>query len=177
MAIDRCKYSFPKLSRKVLPDYMRQMRVAIRKPVALRGLGQAGVGPAVLLDRMRKQFKHLENTADFPGCYVLISPRRVPFYVGISRKVASRIIQHLKGTHYVASLAYRMACHRFPHNDQPGVAMGKPQFRKAFRDAKAYLSQCSVAVVRIDNALERYLFEPYCAMKLNTSKWNTFETH
>jgi len=34
-----------------------------------------------------------------------------------------------------------------------------------------------VAAVRITNALERYLFEVYCAMKLNTWRWNTFATH
>jgi hypothetical protein len=35
--------------------------------------------------------------------------------------------------------------------------------------------------VKIDNPLELYLFEPYCALELDTrfeaGGWNTFETH
>lgn len=35
----------------------------------------------------------------------------------------------------------------------------------------------NVAFIEIQNALERYVFEAYCAMELNSSQWNTFETH
>ncbi len=50
-------------------------------------------------------------------------------------------------------------------------------FRTAFDEAKEMLTHCSVAIVKIENALELYLFEAYCAMELNTHEWNTFRTH
>ena len=40
-----------------------------------------------------------------------------------------------------------------------------------------YLRSLNVAFIEIGNPLELYLFEAYCAMELDTSEWNTFETH
>jgi hypothetical protein len=34
-----------------------------------------------------------------------------------------------------------------------------------------------VAAVKIENPVELYVFEAYVAMKLGTSRWNTFKTH
>jgi hypothetical protein len=59
--------------------------------------------------------------------------------------------------------------------------MKNPEFRAAFEAAKKRLKSFSVAFVEIDNPLELYVFEAYCAMELDTgfdaSGWNTFVTH
>lgn len=55
--------------------------------------------------------------------------------------------------------------------------MKDPAFQRHFNAAKTYLSSLNVAYVEIFNPLELYLFEAYCAMELDTSTWNTFETH
>jgi hypothetical protein len=47
----------------------------------------------------------------------------------------------------------------------------------AFDGAKAYLRRLHVAWVKIENPLLLYIFDPHCAMRFDTSKWSTFETH
>lgn len=101
-----------------------------------------------------------------------------PFYVGISRSVVSRLRQHGTGTtHFSASLAHRMACQKIPHTKQRSEAMQDKAFRPAFHEAQRQLRDSAVAFVEIENPLELYVFEAYCAMELDTCQWNTFRTH
>jgi len=51
-----------------------------------------------------------------------------------------------------------------------------PQFVQLFEAAQNSLLHCGVSWVEIPNPLEMYIFEPYCAMKLNTSDYNFFDT-
>ena len=89
-----------------------------------------------------------------------------------------RLRQHGKGTtHFDASLAYRMACEKMPHELTRDEAMKDPDFRRAFDEAQTLIRHSSVAFVEISNPLELYLFEAYCAIELDTSEWNTFRTH
>jgi hypothetical protein len=103
-----------------------------------------------------------------------------PIYAGISRKVLSRIRQHLCGkTHFDASLAYRMAkrMRKTPARLERGDAMQDSTFRKVFDERQAHLRGLRVAFIPIKNDLEIYLFEAFCAMELDTCEWNTFRTH
>ena len=103
---------------------------------------------------------------------------RIPVYVGISRMVLKRLRQHVRGTtHFTASLAYRIAARGLDSKMTRGKAMEDPGFRKAFEAAKLELIKLNVAYVKVDNPLVLYVFEPYCAMKLDTAEWNTFKTH
>ena len=43
--------------------------------------------------------------------------------------------------------------------------------------AKKKLARMTVRYVEITSPVERYLFEVYAAIRLNTHKYNTFETH
>ncbi len=170
MAIDECRYTFAELARSRLPARMRLMRRAIRCPYDMSQFGEAGVGPRTLLCRMGRN-------EDFAGCYVLLNRRR-PIYIGISRGVVGRLIQHVKGrTHYDASLAYRMACDGNSHSLTRSQAMERPSFRRAFEEAKERLLRMSVAFIDIENPVELHLFEVYCAMQLDTARWNSFRTH
>lgn len=170
MAIDGCKYSFVQLTRKVLPDYMAELRQAMKSPHPMTLFATRGVGPKTII-------KELElDTSSFPGCYVLIDSK--PKYVGISRDVIKRLRQHVRGTtHFAASLAYRIATARKQHRMTRSAAMSKAGFRREFERVRRELAGWSVAFIPITNPLELHLFEAYCAIELDTSEWNTFETH
>lgn len=170
MAIDECEHSFQELSEVVLLGHMEEMRKKMASPISMSEFSKKGIGKTITL-------KNLKLQSDFSGCYVMIEDGS-PVYVGISRSVISRLLQHVKGTtHFDASLAYRMANDGLQHNLSRSDAMQTDDFKKRFKKAKERISRMGVAFIKIDNDLEIYLFEAYCAMELNTNKWNTFATH
>lgn len=170
MPIDNCEHDFEKLQRDVLPRYMRDMRNAMLTPTPMSVFSTKGVG-------VKRVLQQLNRNRDFEGCYVLMD-REEPIYVGISRTVAGRLIQHVRGsTHFSASLAYRMAVARHPHKMTRAEAMAHEEFYGHFVDRQVYLRGLSAAFIEISNPLERYLFEAFCAMKLDTATWNTFKEH
>jgi predicted GIY-YIG superfamily endonuclease len=164
---------FNNLVEKVLPKQLRTLRDQIKKdPPSLETLSKE----SLLL--IRKRFG--VNKGDFAGCYVLIK-NGSPFYVGISRKVISRLRQHFKGkSHFDASLAYRMAKDKIGQNKfylTRDEAMRDKTFKNLFIKAKSNLLKAKVVFVKMESAEERYLFEIYAAMQFNTFKWNSFDTH
>ena len=170
MAIDNCKYSFQELSKIILPQYMKNMWEKINSPVQMSMFAENEVGKATA-------FKKLDIKKDFSGCYVLIESDS-PIYVGISRSIISRLLQHVKGTtHFDATLAYRMANEDIKHSLSRSDAMQTVEMKNQFERAKARISKMDVAFIEIKNDIEIYLFEAYCAMELDTKKWNTFATH
>jgi hypothetical protein len=174
MPLHNCTHSFAELATTVLPTHMRRLRVAMKDPKPMQAFARAGIGLAGLLREFQLQ-------QDFSGCYVLIE-NESPIYVGISRSVLSRLRQHVFGrTHFDASLAFRIALRKHPDrtiaNLTRSAAMSDPLFGTSFGEAQQYLRSLSVASVGIDNPLELYVFEPYCAIELDTHQWNSFETH
>ena len=170
MPIDRCEKSFDQLATTVLPRYLQDMRLALKQPKPLADFRRPRVGVRTIL-------KELQKDDDFSGCYVFVD-RDKPFYVGISRGVVARLRQHVTGkTCFDATLAYSIARDKVPHQSTGTAAMKDEQFRQAFNAARRFLADSSVAFIEIENPLELYLFEAYCAMALDTCKWNTFRTH
>ena len=170
MTIDSCKHTFNELAATVLPEHMARLRTSLTKTFPMSLFCEPGVGVKSILSK-------LDRTNDFSGCYVLLKGAK-PFYVGISRTVIKRLQQHVKGkTHFNASLAYGMATNKFPHEMTRDEAMANAEFRKEFDIARTLLQNSSVGFIEIDNPLELYLFEAYCAIELNTCEWNTFRTH
>ena len=158
------------MTAMVLPADMARLRAALATPQPLSSFCTKGVGVKAILSTFGRH-------DDFSGCYVLVR-EGTPFYVGISRRVVHRLRQHLTGTsHFHATLAYLMATEKTRHKMKREDAMRDGDFRTAFVEAQAMLRGCSVAFVDIENPLELYLFEAYCAMELNTCEWNTFRTH
>jgi predicted GIY-YIG superfamily endonuclease len=105
---------------------------------------------------------------DFPGCYEFIDEER-PMYVGISRGVIKRLVQHLNfESHYTASLVYRMAIEKYPHGMKRDQAMKNDQFKVQFWLAQEKLRKTSVAFIEINNDLELYIFEVMAAIHLQT---------
>ncbi|CAI8921067.1 MULTISPECIES: hypothetical protein [Pseudomonas syringae group] len=174
MSLHECKHTFEELAQTVLPEHMSRVRAALETPWAMEGFSAKGVGVKSLL-------RTLGFSEDFSGCYVLID-NGVPIYVGISRSVFARLRQHVFGkTHFDASLAFRIAMQRHPDRTVEKLtrakAMDDPLFGTSFAEAQAYLRSLHVAVVEIENPLELYIFEPYCALALDTHQWNSFKTH
>lgn len=170
MPIDGCPHGFETLAHEVLPARMRELREHMRSPVQMSEFAVRGDGPKTIARRHGFD-------GDVSGCYVLMDGDR-PIYVGISRHVFERLAQHVgRGDHLTATLAYRMASHDAPHGRFAAQAMANPEFRSIFDRRREYLLGLSVAVVEIANPVERYVFEAYAAMELDTGQWNTFETH
>ncbi len=174
MPVDDCKYTFDELTREVLPDLMKQLRVRMEHPTPMSAFAQQGVGSASLLKRFGLK-------SDPCACYVLIDKGH-PIYVGISKSVVTRLIEHVRGRdHFSATLAYRMAATKYPHGKTSAAAMKDAAFQKQFAEQREYLRALDVAFIEIQNPLVLYLFEAYCAMELDTGidlgGWNTFRTH
>ena len=170
MPIDQYEHSFSHLISSDLPNYLADLKECMRNPKPIGDFAIDGVGVVGLCRAFGLE-------GDFPGCYVLLDNEK-PVYVGISKSVLQRLRQHVRGTtHFDASLAYRIAAQRMPHAQTRAQAMEAEEFKKQFDAAKNYLRGLKVAYVKIINPLALYVFEPYCAMQLDTSEWNTFETH
>jgi hypothetical protein len=170
MPIDNCPHTFEHLVFAVLPDYMEKLRQAIKCPHNAAEFAIPGVGPVAIA-------KTVKLAADFSGCYVLLEQAK-PIYVGISRRVLSRIRQHVTGkSHFDASLVYAVAQRKRPTPGHRSQVMEDAVFQDEFMKAQQYLRGLSVAFIEIDNPLELYIFEAYAAMELETSDWNTFRTH
>jgi len=166
--IDACTNTFAEMAVTILPGDMARLRAALAAPVPMSSFCKQGFGVRSILAGLRR-------SSDFSGCYVLLLEQK-PFYVGISRTVVQRLRQHVTGnTHFDASLAYLMATDKTGHKMKRSDAMRDATFRTAFDEAKALLRDCSVAFIDIDNPLELYLFEAYCAMELDTSNGTPFE--
>jgi hypothetical protein len=170
MYVDDCEHTFSQLASTILPGHMSRLREAMSASYPASLFHDRSLGPT----RLARQ---LGLGSDFSGCYVL-SEAVIPAYVGISRKVLSRLRQHFLGkTHYDASLAYAVAQHHHPLAGQRSAVMADPAFQKAFVDAQEWLKSLQVAFVEISNPLELYVFEAYAALELHTHQWNTFRTH
>jgi predicted GIY-YIG superfamily endonuclease len=168
--IDGCDWTFDELAAVVLPETHDAPESGHGGTRRLQEFCMRGIGIKTILQR-------LGRSCDFSGCYVLMDKTK-PIYVGISRGVIARLRQHVNGrTHFDASLAYLMACKDVPHTLERGEAMNNDRFLDAFHKAQQLHRESSVAFIEISNALELYLFEAYCAMVLDTSEWNSFQTH
>lgn len=170
MPIDNYEKSFEYLTRTELPDFMKILQKDIKSQRPMSEFAVDGAGVVSL-------YRKFSLNSDFSGCYLLLD-KNIPVYVGISRSVLKRLRQHVRGkTHFDASLAYRIASSNYPHNYTRSQAMKQDNFKIEFENAKKYLRSLNVAYVAINNPLILYIFEPYCAMHFDTTKWNTFETH
>lgn len=170
MFIDNCPHSFDELAKVVLPAHLSRLLQQLPMARAASEFAAENEGPVAMARRLGLQ-------SDFSGCYLLLDETG-PIYVGISRKVLSRLRQHLRGkTHFDASLVYAIAQRRCPTSGHRNHVMQQEAFQSAFSEAQLYLRSLRVAFVDIENALELYVFEAYAAMHFGTHEWNTFRTH
>jgi hypothetical protein len=174
MPLHDCSHTFAELAATVLPSHMARLRCDLVHPRQMETFARPGVGVKSLL-------RELGLARDYSGCYVLVDSGQ-PIYVGISRGVIGRLRQHVCGkSHFDASLAFQVAMKRHPDqtiaNLTRSEAMDDPLFGTSFAEAQSYIRSLQVATVAIENPLELYIFEAYCAIELDTHQWNSFETH
>ena len=115
---------------------------------------------------------------DFKGLYVYIY-EDTPIYVGISKGVIGRTLQHLKGhSHNTSTLAFNISLIRYEiQNGEPYSGHRKKfDFKTDVTPSKQFLLKQKIAFIPIENDVELYLFEIFCAMKLQCLL-NKFETH
>lgn len=136
------------------------------------------IGVKGSLKKLHKN-KIIDDLEDFQGLYLFIEKENnLPFYVGISQKVVSRLQQHIKGrSHFSASLAYRIGLeeYRRKHPQKTINARGDLDFDN-IKEAQEVLRDQKVSIYKMDDPTELYLFEVFCAMKFGTP-YNDFRTH
>ena len=111
----------------------------------------------------------LKEKKDFKGIYVFLN-YETPFYVGISKNVIKRIIQHTQGNHKKATLAYNI------YKRIIGKKSKDINIETEFKKVKNFLLNQKMAFVPIDDDVKLALFEIYCSIKFNTA-FNDFKTH
>jgi len=120
--------------------------------------------------------KELElSNGDFKGLYAFWKNDEA-VYVGISKKVIKRLVQHIKGTtHHSATFPIKI------------LKMDEENKYKIFarKDFKSHhlkpvqekqIKKMYVSFIPVNDDITLYLFEVYCAVELNC-RYNTFETH
>lgn len=197
-AIDGYAGAFESLATRRLPELFVQLETQMRRGLPMCLFEQGSCGPAQLLrnERFRAHFAGLEDAFaearaytdarqgssseknNFAGVYVFLtdSPRGAPFYVGNSRTVFRRVRGHLRSRkHNTATFLFQLV---------RSLVEGKPKSRKEVDlgsttadSVLAWLRDQRVAILPLASPVERYAFELYASMKLQTGRWNTFETH
>lgn len=148
-------------------------------------IGQVSVTKRLLEDKIIDKNWLREYTTkqgkiktDFKGLYVFVH-NNTPIYVGISKGVIGRTLQHLKGhSHNTSTLAYNIGLIRYEiQRGEKYIGQRKQfDFKADVAPAKEFLMKQKIAYLPISNDEEMYLFEIYCAMNLQC--WlNKFETH
>ncbi len=174
MPIDGQNESFHTIATKNLPTLMKKLRENILSAIDMKQITGPGIG-------LKTALINLKIVEDFPGCYVLLDDD-IPYYVGISKKVITRLQQHVKGhNHFSASLAFKMAkiVSALPDEDRRTREQSTldPVFKSSFESAKKRIHKSNFAFVEINDSVVLYLFEVYAAMELDTEKYNSFITH
>jgi hypothetical protein len=114
---------------------------------------------------------------DFRGLYIFLHKDQ-PFYVGISRSVVNRILQHVKTgkSHYSASLAYKIACLKLElEGKATDFKRSELDYHEYIKPVQEVLMDQNVAFLPIADDEEMYLFEVYCSLHFDT-KLNKFTT-
>jgi len=128
-----------------------------------------------------------ENLDNVPsnGLYAFYE-NNIPIYVGISGKdrMKTRIMEHGRQSsdNSTAPFAFNIAkkeAMRKNINIQGNrkIIEKNPEFVELFSKAKDRVSRMKVRVIEINDPNVRALFEIYTALVLNTTEFNSFETH
>jgi hypothetical protein len=180
-----------------LPELHAQLERQIARALPLELFHRPKLGPAALLkddqfcahmagleQALAEAHEHTKRKSssaknDFAGVYVFLSSESpsAPFYVGITRTVLKRIqTNHIRGkTHNTATLRFQLmrslktqVTHR-----REDLSFDSPLAQEVLN----WFLRQKVAILPLACPVERYAFELHASMKLQTGRWNTFETH
>lgn len=142
--------------------------------------------PDLLQDLMvapRHAVAEHSNVPNSPGVY-LFSESGTPIYVGQSRKLRQRLLNHtvLSSRQNQASFAFNIA-----KRDAGEAGLDVARFRQIleadadfaehFVWAKTRVAAMDVQFIELADPIERTMFEVYASLALVTTKFNKFETH
>ena len=186
MPVDGYKASSHQDILKELPVLYDKLKEQIEHPHDISKLLDKGNGQVWLRKKLLSKTELLYKDKDIKGCYVFVDGNK-PIYVGISRTICQRIVQHVarSSNHNSASLAYQIAINRYCEDNNIAVdTVDKKTLsdiqncdNRYFRKAKERLGHFCVAYIPIDNDLLLHIFEPYAAVRLQTGRYNSFRTH
>jgi hypothetical protein len=197
--VDGYAPTFDVLASRRIPGLFKQLKAQLQRPLPLELFARKDFGPAKLLkdekfclhfaglekdlkearDYTDKRQENKSQKNDFAGVYVFLTegPRSVPFYVGITQTIFRRVrTGHLRSRkHNAATLLFQMV-----RSLQQGKL--KPRKELDLKSPKAELVSAwfceqRVAILPLASPVERYAFELYASMELQTGRWNSFETH
>jgi hypothetical protein len=169
MAINNCKHAFEDLANQHFPNFFIALEGKLKAKISSQTFTCAGNG-------YKRTIKTLGLEKDFQGCYVFFEDE-TPMYVGISQNVVKRLCNHFNAAnHYESSLVFKVACergiiqsHRKDHKGQ----IYREEFEKALQRVQSW----SVTFIEVPCHVSLYLFEVYVAMRYDTAKHNSFQTH
>ena len=118
-----------------------------------------------------------------PGLYLFSDSAR-PIYVGQTRKLRTRLRQHTgeRSRQNQASLAFNIA-KRDAASAGVDVTRSREalaadaEFRLHLDEARRTVAAMSVQFIELDDPIRRTLFEVYATLLLQTTEFNSFETH
>ena len=119
-----------------------------------------------------------------PGIYLFSEDAR-PVYVGQSRKLRSRIRQHVgaNSDHYSASFAFLIArrdaaAAGVDVDRWRNTLVADPAFAEHFAAARAQVAAMDVQYISVPDPIARTMFEMlHPRSALDTTEFNSFETH
>ena len=163
MPINNCKTHISGVDNKRLArSYAATQREAMEKPVQ-------GFPFCRSQERVREQWpSSLQLSRDFAGCYVFLEAARSAPSMSGSPAVFWQDYDSICAARLTldASLAYRMAIREMPTQLQRSEAMLDSMFKKVFDECQGRLRRLQVSFIAIENDLEIYLFEAFCAIEL-----------
>jgi predicted GIY-YIG superfamily endonuclease len=124
-----------------------------------------------------KYCKNKSVKGEISGLYIFYKGNE-PIYVGMSRKVISRIRQHMYGkTHYASTLTYLIVTDEIKPKTKEKRKKIYQENEKAIREVQREMrEEWKIRIIEVDDPYVRYFSEIYFAAKLKTC-WNYFETH
>lgn len=117
------------------------------------------------------------------GVY-LFSEEGAPLYLGQSRNLRRRLREHTSRTSkenqapFAFNLARREAERReLTVSGTRQQLAADPEFKSLFTEARERAAKMDVQFIVLEDAMRRYIFEPYATQVLGTEMYNSFETH
>ncbi len=143
--------------------------------------------PSLLAELRKKPLLNRLDIDKIPprkGIYVFVE-NNCPIYVGRSNNIRNRFDQHCRNSSDSNSAPFAFNLAKEKYENKFGSTKGTsrkalsiiPAFSELFDNEKKRVSKMKIRMKEIDDPVVQTIFEVYTALKLNTTKYNDFDTH